>query len=99
MFNWFRSLFDRHQARHVDSGLDFEASLVARMAERKAQLLRRAAMYETEGLPTIAADVRACAEAISFDRPLSSVLLPTKIYPEAPATSANGTATKVPARK
>lgn len=99
MLSWFRSLFDRHHARHVDSGLDFEANLVARQAERKAALLRRASRLDDEGLSDVAQELRACTSAISFERPLSSLLLPVKIHAGAP-TSSNGTSVeKVPSRK
>lgn len=100
MLSWFRSLFDRHHARHVDAVLDFEANLVARQVERKAALLRPANRLDDEGLCDIAAELRACASAITFERPLSSLLLPATIHaePKSPATSSNGAAPKMPAR-
>ena len=97
--SWFRSLFDRHHARHVDSGLDFESELLSRAAERKAQLMRRAAMYEIEGLPMIAAELRACAELLTFERPLASLLLPTTVTSTPPEVRSNGSPAKVPARR
>lgn len=75
MIQFFRAFFERFRAKFtVDSGLDFEAKLIARDAERKAVLLRRAAQYDNEGLHHVAGELRQRAEAISFHRPLASLL-------------------------
>lgn len=99
MFSWFRPWAECFRARRADSHLDFESELLSRAAERKAQLMRRAARYEVEGLTQVAQELRACAEILSFEKPLSSLLLPTTITSVTPAsvtpasvTSSNGTA-------
>lgn len=75
MFALFRSLTDRVKALFVTSAaLDFEADFAARQAERKAELLRRAAEFEREGLPSVSKDLRSQAEALSIQRPLATVL-------------------------
>jgi hypothetical protein len=74
MIAFFAWLFGRGHA--FDTGLDFEAQLLARQAERKAALLRRAARYADEGLPHVAQELRQRAEALSFERSLGGVLAP-----------------------
>lgn len=75
MFTLFRVLADRLKALFVaDVGLDFEAQFAARDAERKAALLRQAACYQNEGLTEVASELRQHAEAISYQRPLDSIL-------------------------
>src|SRR5262249_6261545 len=70
-----RSLIDRFRTLFVThAALELEAELIADFAERKADLLRRAEQYEKEGLTTVATELRRCAEALTPDRPLSSVL-------------------------
>ncbi len=57
----FRALSDRLKALFVaDVASDFEAQLLARDAERKADLLRQAQRFDDEGLkePSLAADWR-----------------------------------------
>ena len=56
------------------AALDFEADLLARDAERKAELLRQADRYDAEGLHGIAQHLRQQSEALSLQRPLASVL-------------------------
>src|SRR5438132_587991 len=71
----FRALTDRLKALFIaDVGLDFEAELFTRNAERKAELLRQAARYEEEGLLGVAQDLRAQAESMNLQRPLACVL-------------------------
>ena len=90
MFQFFRAFFQRFKAKFIaDAGLDFEAQLIARDAERKAVLLRRAAQYEIEGLQLVANELRQRAEAIDFQRPLAS-LLPLDVKSEATSGSRNG---------
>lgn len=83
MLAFFAWLFGRCHA--LDSGLDFEAQLLARQAERKASLLRRAGRYSDEGLPHVAEELRQRAEALSFERSLGGVLAPATLgKPEVP---------------
>ena len=71
----FRALTDRLKALFLtEVGLDFEAELLTRDAERRAELLRQAQRYEEEGLHGLAEHLRRRAEALSLDRPLASVL-------------------------
>jgi len=71
----FRALTDRLKAMFIaDVATDFEAQLLARAAERKAELLRQAQRYDDEGLKSIAQHVRQQAEGLDIQRPLSSVL-------------------------
>jgi hypothetical protein len=75
MFALFRALSDRVKAMFAaDAALEFEAEFLARAAERKAELLRRAERYEQEGLRGIALHLRRHAEELSEQRPLASVL-------------------------
>lgn len=75
MFALFRSLTDRIKALFVTTAaLDFEADLAVRHAERKAELLRRAAAYDEEGLHVVAKELRHQADVLSIQRPLASVL-------------------------
>ena len=75
MFALFRSLTERVKALFISTAaLDFEADFIARQAERKADLLRRAAEYEREGLHPVAKELRQQAEALSIQRPLASIL-------------------------
>ena len=71
----FRSLTDRLKAMFVaDVATDFEAQLLARDAERKAELLRQAQKYEDEGLKGVAQQMRQQTESLGTARPLASVL-------------------------
>lgn len=94
MFAFIFALIDRLRARIISHTLDAEADLIARHAERKAVLLRLASRFEAEGLPSVAAEVRDRAEAISFSRPLASLFGSTEkatpVQPQEPHT--NGTA-------
>ncbi len=74
MLAFFRALLDRLKALLLtDASLDLQAQAVVRAAERKADLLRRAAAYENEGLASVAADLRGQAEALDLSRPLALV--------------------------
>ena len=75
MFALFRALTNRLKALFLtEVGLDFEAQLLTRDAERRAELLRQAQRYEEEGLHALAEHLRRRAESISLERPLASVL-------------------------
>jgi len=70
----FRAISTRLKALFVsDVALDFEAEFVARQADRKAELLRKADALANEGLESVAADLRQRAETLSLDKPLASV--------------------------
>jgi hypothetical protein len=71
----FKALADRLKALFAtDVASDFEAQLVARDAERKAELLRQAQKYQDEGLNGIAQHIRQQTESLGTQRPLASVL-------------------------
>jgi hypothetical protein len=75
MATLFHALVDRLKALFVShTALDFEAQFLASQAERQAELLRRAAEYEREGLDGVANDLRAQAESLSIQKPLAGVL-------------------------
>ena len=75
MLMLFRALSDRLKALFVaDVASDFEAQLMNREAERRADLLRQAKRYQEEGLHGIAQHLRQRAEAISYQKPMASVL-------------------------
>lgn len=97
MVAYIRALIERFRARFIaDAGLDFEAQLIARDAERKAVLLRKASLYDSEGLHSIAKELRQRAEGITFHRPLSTLLPPPSNGAE--HRNRNGTPPKLPAR-
>jgi hypothetical protein len=56
------------------AALEFEGDLVAHTAEQKAELLRRAAQYESEGQATLAADLRKRAEGLNLETPAATIL-------------------------
>lgn len=75
MFALFRALTEGVKALFAtNAALDFEAELLARDAERKAELLRQADRYQDEGLDGIAQHLRRQAENLSLQRPLAGVL-------------------------
>lgn len=75
MLSLFRAITDRVKAMFVtNAALEFEAELLARDAERKAELLRLADAYEKEGMTTLAEQLRRQTEGLSLQRPLASVL-------------------------
>jgi hypothetical protein len=81
MFAWFRALVERVKALLLhEAALDLEAQFVARHAERKAELLRRAAALEAEGLQAVADELRRQAEALDPRQPLT-LLVPTLQQP------------------
>jgi hypothetical protein len=53
-----------------EATLDLEAQALVRHAERKADLYRRAAALEAEGLPTVADELRRQAETLNPQEPL-----------------------------
>jgi hypothetical protein len=57
-----------------ESALDLAAEVLSRSAERKAELLRRAQQYESEGLDGIALHLRQQADRLDLDKPLASAL-------------------------
>ncbi len=79
MLSLFRALSERVKALFVTTAaLDFEAALLARDAERKAELLRQADRYDDEGLHAIAQHLRRQADGLSIQRPLASVVPPVE---------------------
>jgi hypothetical protein len=75
MFSLFRALIERLKALFVtDAAMEFEAELLTRDAERRAELHRQADRYDAEGLHGIADRLRKQAEGLNLDRPLASVL-------------------------
>jgi hypothetical protein len=75
MFAWFRALIERVKALQLhEAALDLEAQFVARHAERKAELLRRAAALEAQGLQAVADELRQQAEALDPRQPLALMM-------------------------
>jgi hypothetical protein len=75
MFALFRAVSERVKALFItDAALDFEAGLLTRAAERKAELLRQADRYDAEGLHGIAEHLRRQTETLALERPLAGVL-------------------------
>lgn len=101
MFNLFRAMTDRIKTIFATAAaLELEADLLTRDAERRAELLRLAARYEAEGLPTVADRLRSQAEGTKVESPAASVLpalahlqgdnLPTVTTPTLPESVTNG---------
>ncbi|HEX8200621.1 MAG TPA: hypothetical protein VF590_09045 [Isosphaeraceae bacterium] len=75
MIALFRTMTDRLKAMFAAGvALEFEALLLARQADRTAELLVQAEQHERHGFPAVAAHLRAGAEALSLGRPLAGVL-------------------------
>lgn len=71
----FRALADRLKALFVsDMAQEFETQMLARDAERQADLLRQAKKYEQEGLTEVARILRQRALASDPQCPLAIVL-------------------------
>ncbi|OAI40711.1 hypothetical protein AYO40_04455 [Planctomycetaceae bacterium SCGC AG-212-D15] len=92
MFAFIAWLFGRG-SHALDHGLNFEAELIERQAERKAVLLRRATRYADEGLAHVAEELRQRAEALSFERSLASLAAP----PAKPTPADGPASTRSPA--
>jgi len=75
MFTIVRALLERFRTLFVTHAiLELEADLIAAGAERTAELLRRADLYEKSGLPGVARQLREQTESLSTQKPLASVL-------------------------
>ena len=75
MFTIVRALVERFKTLFVTHAiLELEADLIAAGAERTAELLRRADLYEKSGLPGVARQLREQTESLSTQKPLASVL-------------------------
>ena len=75
MFSVIRALIDRFKVLFVTHvAFELEADLIAVRGERKAELLRRADAYESEGLRSVADELRQEAASLAPDKPLGSVL-------------------------
>lgn len=86
----FRPLIERVKALlALAAAQELQAEALARQAERKAELLRKAKDYEAEGLTSVAELVRREAELLDAPQPLASVLLPADLL--------SGTAPQTPA--
>jgi hypothetical protein len=67
MLKWIRALSARIKAMlAVDAVLEIQSEIALRNVERKANLLRLADKYETEGLLTVANDLRQEAESLDL---------------------------------
>ena len=74
MFPLFRAVIDRIKAMLATAAaLEGEADLLARDAERRAELFRLAERYAREGLHGTAVQLRRQAESLSLERPLAGV--------------------------
>src|SRR3954452_13673756 len=75
MRSLIQTISDRLRALFVaDLALEFEAQLLSRQADRRAELLVQAEQHDRHGFPAVAAQLRHQAEALSLDRPLAGVL-------------------------
>jgi hypothetical protein len=75
MLAWFRALVERVKTILLHgAALDLQADFLARHAERQAELLRRAAVLEAEGLQAVADELRQQAEALDPRQPLTLVM-------------------------
>src|SRR4051794_25914908 len=92
MLTLFRALIERIKAMLASvAAAELHADCLARVAERKAELLRLVESYDDQGRPAVAAHLRQRAEAPDADRPLASVLStgePLLAAPAAPALPA-----------
>jgi hypothetical protein len=74
MLNLFRAVIDRLKALlATTAALELEAEVLARHAERKAELLRQAESYEADELPAVAGELRQQAEALDLRQPRAGV--------------------------
>ena len=75
MLGLFRALVERVKAvLVVRAAQEIEADALAHAAERKAELLKRAAEYESGGQSEVAAELRAAVGRVDPDRPVAGVL-------------------------
>lgn len=75
MLTLFRAVVDRVKLMFASAAAsELEAEFLARDAERRAELLRQAERYQTEGLTTVAERLRKAAESISTERPAAAAL-------------------------
>src|SRR3954462_15301652 len=75
MRSLFQTIADRLRALFVaDLALEFEAQLLSPQAGRRGELLVQAEQHDRHGFPGVAEYLRRQAEALSLDRPLSSIL-------------------------
>src|SRR3954466_11623449 len=86
----FRPLIDRVKALlALAAAQELQAEALARQAERKAELLRKAEGYEGEGLSGVAEQLRREAELLDAPQPVAGVLAPAELLavaaPQAPA--------------
>src|SRR3954453_4030477 len=71
MRSLFQTIADRLRGVFVAAlALGCEAPLRSRQADRRAELLVQAEQHDRHGFPTVAAQLRHQAEALSLDRPL-----------------------------
>src|SRR4051812_46689938 len=86
----FRPLIDRVKALlALSAAQEMQAEALARQAERKAELLRKANDYQAEGLTSVADLLRREAELLDSPQPLACVLPPAELLtgnaPQPPA--------------
>lgn len=75
MLTVFRAITDRVRSMFAaTAALELESAFLARDAERRAELLRQADRYDTEGLHGIAGHLRQQVENLSSERPLATIL-------------------------
>jgi len=84
-----RAVIDRFKVLFVTHAvLELEAELIAIHGERKAELLRHADSYESEGIQSVAQEMRQKAETLAPDQPLGSVLTAVANLQASPAQPA-----------
>jgi hypothetical protein len=82
----FRKVVDRLKALLVaDAALDLEAEFLARHADRKAELLRKADEYAEQGLADVAEELRAQAAQTDIEGYRDAALALADHYEQAAA--------------
>jgi hypothetical protein len=93
MLSLFRPRIDRVKALlALAAASELQAEALARQAERRAELLRKANDYEAEGLAAVAEQLRREADLLDAPQPVACVLSPAELLsgvaPQSPALPA-----------
>jgi hypothetical protein len=85
MFSMIRTMMDRFKCLFMTQAvLELQSAVIVACADRKAELLRRAARFDEEGLADIAAYLRRQVESLSTEKSLVSVLAIAEHWQAAP---------------
>src|SRR4051794_23362846 len=80
MLSLFRPLIERVMALlALAAAQELQAEALARQAERRAELLRKARDYEAEGLTAVAEQLRREADLLDAPQPVACVLAPAEL--------------------